>query len=343
MRPHVNATLPYTVYSRGGYVQIWINTPACRYSILGKCSICDYWDGEFSGESIKLICEFIESHGSEYTTLLINTCGSCFCEEELSFDSLFHIATSIANTTIRRVIFESHLIYVKLDILKKLGEVLKGKAVVIEYGQESTSPQVLKFCLNKPSMLREYETVDSIHETGFQVYANVILGAPFLTVDQRIEDAVNSIHSLLVTSIDGVVLFPINIKPYTLVKFLYDNGYYKRVNAIEIVKALDCFSQRELERIELAWFEPEREAQAAYTERGLSPFYCEQCGERILRGLNNYCAMEDGDSRRNCIKELCDIACSCQESAYKDDYPDAEKCYRFLEETFQEGEVYVTN
>ena len=342
-RPHVGANLPYTVYSRGDYAQIWINAPACRFSLLGKCSICDYWDGEYSKDAVEAACNYIELHGNEYVTLLLNTCGSCFCEEELPFQALLQVAQSIAKTSVSRVVFESHLSYVRLDKLKVLVDVLCGKELVVEYGQESTSPEVLKYCLNKPSMLREYTIVDSIHELGIKIFANVILGVPFLSVSKRVEDAVNSIRSLLNSSVDGIVLFPVNIKPYTLVKFLYDKGYYKRVDAIEIIKVLGCFNENDLEKIELAWFEPQREVQAAYEEHGLSPAYSEPCGKRILNGLNNYCTQKDGVSRKYWIQQLQNIQCECIVSVNEDNCPDITKCYEFLEESFPQRGVYATN
>ena len=55
---------------------------------------------------------------------------------------------------------------------------------------------------------------------GIHIIANVLLGIPFLSVRQRIEDAISSICDLLERGIDEIMLFPVNIKPYTLVKFL---------------------------------------------------------------------------------------------------------------------------
>lgn len=341
-RPHVDSTLPYTVYSRGDYAQVWINTSACRFSLSGKCSICDYWDGEFSNNAVKLVCGFIETHGNDYTTILINTCGSCLCENELPFIELCRVVESIAKTHISRVIFETHLTYVTPDKLGTLLEVLCDKEVVIEYGQESTSSEVLKYCLNKPSMLQQYAVIEKIRELGIKVFANVVLGVPFLSVNQRINDAVNSIRNLLNSSVDSIVLFPINIKPYTLVKFLYDNGYYRRVHTNEIITVLESFGAIDLEKIELAWFEPQREVQAAYEERGLSPLYCAECGNRVLSYLNEYCTIEDGISRKNCIQQLSGISCSCRASV-DDDFPNIQKCYEFLEERFPRGGVYAAN
>jgi radical SAM enzyme (TIGR01210 family) len=342
-RPRVDARLPFIVYSRGDYIQIWINTPACRFSLSGKCSICDYWDGENSQDAIDLVCRYIKEHGNDYSTLLINTCGSCFCEEELPFPELLRVARAISNTSVKCIVFESHLVYVRLDNLKTLINILRDKELVVEYGQESTSPAVLKYCLNKPSMLHEYKILQELHALGVKIFVNVVLGSPFLSVRQRIQDTVDSIRSLLNNTVDGIVLFPVNIKPYTLIKYLFDNGYYVRVNAIEIVKVLENFTKNELAKIELAWFEPQREVQAAYTERGLNPLYCEHCGKKVLEAFYKYCQEEDGASREVCIRQLQEMTCECFDTIYHDSTPDINKCYEFLEKSFPQGGVYAAN
>ncbi|MDR0289996.1 MAG: hypothetical protein LBI06_03590, partial [Treponema sp.] len=226
-RPHVDASLPFTTHLYGSMMQVWINTPPCKFSMAGCCSICDYWNGVASEDAVNKACDYIKAHGDEYSILLINTCGSCFCEQELPFLQLYRIMKAIAKTSIKSVIFESHLVYVDINNLKLLIEVLGDREVTVEYGQESTSPHVLKYCLNKPSMLINYDVTAKLQKIGVKILANVILGSPFLSVRQRIQDTIDSIHSLLACGMDGVVLFPVNIKPYTLVKYLFDHGYYK--------------------------------------------------------------------------------------------------------------------
>jgi radical SAM enzyme (TIGR01210 family) len=344
-RPRVDASLPYTAYPSGRMVQIWINSPVCRFSLAGKCTICDYWEGVASENAVDKVCEYIEIHGDQYVTLLLNTCGSCFCEEELPFQSLLRIMKVIAKSLIQRVIFESHLMYVNIEKIKVLAEVLNDKEIVLEYGQESTSSQVLKYCLNKPSMLTEYKIIKDLQQNGVKVFANVVLGTPFLTVCQRIQDTVDSVHDLLQYGVDGVVLFPINIKPYTLIKYLFDYGYYKRVNALEIVKVLERFNEDELARIELAWFEPQREIQVAYpdTERGLGPRYCDQCGTAVLENLFNYRQADDGKLRRSIISQPQEKLCDCVNNLYDYNIPDIHVCYMFLENKFSQGGVYAVN
>lgn len=343
MRPQIDSSLPYTVFSTDRMLQIWINTPACRFGIAGKCSVCDYWDGITSQDAVDKACEYIEQYGSNYEILLLNTCGSCLCEEELSFDNLMQVMNAVAKTKIKRIILESHLAYVSVEKLNKIKATMPDKEFIVEYGQESVSPYVLKYCLNKPSMISEYEVIAELQKNGIGVIANVLLGAPFLSVHQRIEDAAFGIQELLEKGLDGIVLFPVNIKPYTLVKYLFDNGYYKRVNAAEIVKVLIRFAPEELERIGLAWFEMNMEHQSAYKEQILPPEYCGQCGQKLYGRLTDYMGTESGTERKKILclaeKELC----GCADSLYEYPYPDINAAYKFLIDNVYKGENYAVD
>lgn len=343
MRPKIDSSLPYTVFSTNRMLQIWINTPACRFSMEGKCSVCDYWNGAASQDAVDKVCKYIEQYGSNYKFLLLNTCGSCLCEEELSFDNLMRVINVVAKTKIERIILESHLAYVSVEKLNKIKQTMRNRKIIVEYGQESVSPYVLKYCLNKPSMISEYEITRELQKNGIGVIANVLLGAPFLSVRQRIEDAALGIQELLEKGLDGIVLFPVNIKPYTLVKYLFDNGYYKRVNAAEIIKVLIRFAPEELERIDLAWFEMNMERELAYEEQILSPEYCGKCGQQLYDRLTDYMSTESGAERKKIVcmaeKELC----GCVNSLYEYSYPDINAAYKFLKNNFYKGENYAVD
>ena len=329
-RPKVSASLPFTAYSSGKMLQIWINTPACRFSLKGKCAACDYWDGVRSESAVRGVCDHIKRFGSRYETLLLNTCGSCMCEDELPFDDLMAVVNAISETSVRRIVFETHLAYATVEKMTAIKNVLAGRDVCLEYGQESTSPDALKLCLNKPSMLLKYDVVEELQKMGVHIIANVLLGIPFLSVRQRIEDAIASIRDLLERGIDEIMLFPVNIKPYTLVQFLYDNKFYKRVNAYELVKVLSVFNDDELERIGLAWIEPDREKIEAYDCMGLGPGYCEKCGRRLLEYLLEYRDSHTGRERKNAVAKMENETCSCIESLYDYTYPDIKSAYEFM-------------
>jgi len=343
-RPKVDASLPYTAYPypSGKMVQIWINTPACKFSVMGKCSICDYWNGVFSEHGIDEVCSYLDSIKFEFDTILLNTCGSVLCEEELPFPSLLRIIKTIGNTSVRTVIIETHLAYVDIAKIIVIKQLLENADIIIEYGQESTSEDVLRYCLNKPSMITHYSVIDKLHETGVKVIANVVLGSPFLTVRQRIQDASDSITDLFSRGVDGIVLFPVNIKPYTLVSYLYKRGFYKKVRIMEIVEVLKNFCADDLVRIDLAWFEPQRENLPAYSEAGLGPELCSECGELILKSLLDFSKLIDGKKRKLIIEQMRRINCHCRNTLYEHPNQDINEIYSQLI-LFSEGNTYAAD
>lgn len=341
-RPKVDLSLPYTAFPSNRMLQIWINTPACRFSLAGKCSICDYWDGTGSEQAVIKVCEYIEQVGNGYDMLLLDTCGSCFCEEELPYQELIRVMHTVAKTSIRCVIIESHLAYVTVEKMQGVKEVLTGKEVFLEYGQESTSPYVLKYCLNKPSMSKQYSIIHDLKRMGVGLIANVVLGIPFLTVQQRVNDSTESIRRLLDEGIDGVVLFPVNIKPYTLVRFLYDHGYYKQVNAIEILEVLDRFGTEELSRIELAWFEPQREKLEAYGEKSFGVYYCPECGKKLLEKFLDYKNAVDGIERKRILRTARSEVCDCVSTVYDYPFPNVHDTHLFMKKVYEEN-FYAAN
>ena len=333
-RPSVSKFSACMVYEFGKMAQIWINTISCRFSAEGWCTICDYWDGAFSDDSIDAVESFVKNNGHRFDAILLNTCGSCLCDEELSFTTLEHILYIIAKSSINRIILETHLAYVTEEKIKRITYILAGREIIIEYGQESTSDKVLKFCLNKPSMINEYKIIPKLRELGVKVLANIVLGVPFLSVERRISDSVESIRTILRNGADGVILFPVNIKPYTLIRLLYDAGLYKRVSALEIAEVLGHFTSDVLERVSIAWFEPEREIIVPYSEIGLGPQYCDGCSKTVLQLLYDYNETTEGYIKKNIIGKMLGVSCACKDNLYKYDILDIHVCYAYLKNLF---------
>jgi hypothetical protein len=338
-RPPVDPELTHTIYKHGTMLEIWLQTPACRFSKMGKCSMCDYWDGKKSHTGISLVCEYISLHTKGCDTLLINTCGSVLDDYELGFDDLLIVMDAVSKTALERVIIETHLDFVHIDKITKILSVLRSKKLIIEYGQESTNPDVLMRCLNKPSMMNDYCVLKELSNIGVLTLANVLLGSPFLSVHERIEDSINTIRELLLKPISGVVLFPVNIKQYTLVQYLYDNGYYKRVNAREIFETLRNFDDRDLDRIELAWYLPRTQNNTSYASQIIGVDYCENCGDRLLSALVLYEKSKKTGNRKKIVESACSMLCFCNEERYIYDYiiPSRDSCYEFLYKTLCSG------
>ena len=333
-RPPVKESLPFTVFSSGRTLFLWVQTPACRFSVKGKCTICDYWDGRKLSSTVESVCRYIQDKSGDYDTLLLNTCGSVLDEQELSHDDLMRILRTVAKTPIRQIILETHLAFCDLRKVNELIDVLVDRELVIEFGQESSNPNVLLYCLNKPSMLNRYSILPQLRELGVRVLANVVLGAPFLCVMSRINDAAVSIRDLFHEGIDGVVLFPVNIKEHTLVWFLYEQGLYKRVEVREMVNVLQSLEAHELEHVELAWWEGREQNNTSYESEIIGPLCCKECGGALMSSLQQYSAETSGEKRKEIIDKAMAHGCDCERSLYNSNLPNIEWMYKFLRERF---------
>lgn len=98
------------------------------------------------------------------------------------------------------------------------------------------------------------EKINLIKEYGFEVEANVIFGNPFLSNKEQKLDTINSIEWCFKNNIDKVNLFPINIKPYTLLYKLYEQGKYFPVTHKDFIEVLINIPKKYLDKIYLCWY-----------------------------------------------------------------------------------------
>lgn len=86
------------------------------------------------------------------------------------------------------------------------------------------------------------------------VIANILVGIPFLSTQEQIEDALTSIEWCIKNKIDEIDLFPINIKPYTLLEELYKSNDYDVISHWELIEVLNRVPEDYLSKIFLAWY-----------------------------------------------------------------------------------------
>lgn len=258
-RSVLDSTDAFSVFLNNDMAQIWLQTPACRFSQEGKCTVCNYWAGKKFPKLIQRMEQAI-SIPKGINTILINTCGSCLDPKELSLREQKRLFQWLNGQPARDIILETHMTTLSEDTVKRVREMVSGKNLFFEIGQESINRDVLFYSLNKPLPKRIRDTVISrIRRYKAKSIVNVMLGAPFLNREERIQDAVHSITGLLQEGADYIMLFPVNIKPNTLVRFLYDMGMYNPVDGSTIAGVLDRIPERILPRVGVAWYGEHRE------------------------------------------------------------------------------------
>lgn len=306
-RPQIKKEPHFTIsIFESGIAQVWIQTPPCRYSQAGKCTICNYWKGN---RILNVIDELMENCTipDNCSMLLINTCGNCLDPYELSLKDQEKLWDWINNQKCQGVILETHADTLLPDRMIHIKDRIPNKELYFEIGIETVSKDVLLYCLNKrtPKISLE-KIVSNVHEIGGKLIANVILGAPFLNQKEQVEDAINSIQTLMEKGVDYVTLFPINIKPYTLTKMMYENGMYELVTGNMIIETLSGISPEYLPRVDLSWYGERSE------EGLLTPDYCPKCQGDFVQMIGHYNKTVSKDDRQRALEIIKAKKCTCQ-------------------------------
>ena len=240
-------------------MQICFYSKGCKYSKCGNCIMCDYGNvrkENLKSYDIKEILNDIFSNIKKLPEMLLLNCfGSVLDTEEMSMENIIVLLDELSNINVDVIIFETHYLTINDSILSLIKQKLYNKDVVIELGLESSNKEIREKCLNKYINNTEFiEKINLIKSYGFGVEANVIFGTPFLTDEEQKLDTLNSIQWCFENNIDTVNLFPINIKPYTLLYKLYEQGKYLPVSHKDFINVLNKISKEYIDRIYLCWY-----------------------------------------------------------------------------------------
>ena len=187
--------------------------------------------------------------------LLLNSLGSVLDTKEMPIENIIALLDKLLYISIDVIIFETHYLTINDTILSLIKQKLYNKDIVIELGLESCNKEIRENCLNKYIDNAKFiEKINLIKSYGFGAEANIIFGIPFLTTEEQKIDTVNSINWCFKNSIDKVNLFPINIKPYTLLYKLYEQGKYSPVSHKDFIEVLDKIPKEYIDKIYVCWY-----------------------------------------------------------------------------------------
>lgn len=187
--------------------------------------------------------------------VLLNSLGSVLDTQEMPMENIVYLLDELSKIEAKVIIFETHYLTINASILEVIKQKLEDKEVVIELGLESSNKEVRKNCLNKYIDNEEFvKRVNLIKSFGFGAEANVIFGTPFLTTEEQIKDTIQSMEWCFKNNIDKVNLFPINIKPYTLLYKLYEEGKYSPVSHRDFIEVLRRVPKEYIDKLYLCWY-----------------------------------------------------------------------------------------
>lgn len=308
------------------FIHCCIESSGCRFNKdSGSCIMCDYGIGrnlEPTELKTALMDKLLPSLDSSVSTVLFGSYGSVLDTGEVSEECFDCVLDFIEGQKIPAVIFETHCCTISERILAKIRKKLdlSKTKVIIEMGYESCDPYVLKCCLNKMLDLEQLcRAVTLIHQYDMEVCLNVFLGAPFLDERAQLETAVESVKWAFEKGADSVVVFPCNIKPFTLLYQLYQNNLYQPVSQWMLIELLRRIPEEKLNCVTLSWYGDRRNFYENDEFPLIPPEDCEKCHDRIFEFYRAFMKEPLALQRKRLvdmfIKE--DLDCGCRDRFLK--------------------------
>lgn len=317
------------------FAQIWLRTRGCKHDVLkGGCTICNYWVS-----SPPTVDDFITSFISALdhlifspSLLVLSASGSFLDPWEIAPEARNEILTLLKHRCPDvHVILETHPDTVSEETLEECYQLL-GSPFTIEMGLESADNTLLKCCLNKPTTTETFaRAVSCIQQKPYvSCIANVMIGIPFLTKIETVDQAVDTVQWAFEQGVDECVLFPLNLKLFTFAYWLSEHALFPQPSLWALVDVLTRIEEEKLPKVNFAWHRIDR-GQATFWDKGIiPPCTCEKCCAEILTLLDKYLS---SGNRKEVVHSLTSTGCSC----YKEWVHNLESNIKPLAERLVEG------
>jgi hypothetical protein len=140
---------------------------------------------------------------------------------------------------------------------------------------------------------------------------NVFLGAPFLGEREQLDTSVESVIWAFEKGADSVVIFPCNIKPFTLLYRLYKHGLYKPVSQWILVELLSRIPEENLNCVTLSWYGDRSNFYENDEFPLIPPEDCGKCHDKILEFYRKFMKEPVSERRKKLVEEFKDKEADC--------------------------------
>ncbi len=321
-KPVIRRGATYTKWEENKTLQITYRSRGCRNSAMGSCVMCDYGAGTNLSlqETVKILPEVLSAVDFEIDELILNSYGSFLDEYEIPHENRIEVLKQVAGTKIPYITFETHYKTITKEVMEEIQSYIGDRKIAYEIGLESVDSYVLRQCLNKDIDLQEMkDCITKIHDYNHMVIFNVLFGSPFLSRKQQFEDALQTVTWAYNQGADVIVLFPMNIKPFTALEYLYKGGFYQRIFHWDFIRLLSCLPEKILGIANIAWYGNREIIYQGYDFKALLPEACDKCRGRIMEFYDNFIANKDVVYRKEILKKIMgeSLECSCRENAFE--------------------------
>lgn len=277
------------------------------------CTYCNYgFDYNLTLDMVMPELGKIKLEDFDIHELELEANGSFLSEREIPYDLFLEVLRFVAHRGIPVITMETHYTTITEEKLQTIRSILGEEQVInFELGFESANEMVRKI-YNKDINIKKYLEVTRLCEKyRIALQINVLLGAPFLTREEQIQDCINSLEFVYneMPKDTIVVLFPINIKNNTMLKLWQEKGLYEQISSWEFVELLHKIPEKYLDRFTIAWW---GNRENTFT-KGIMQFpkTCGKCKERLLKFYKDFYCNWNPSYRKQIIEEMWTSRCEC--------------------------------
>ena len=307
----VNASL---IPSGGTSYQLYVPSRGCH----NACTFCNYGFNHPVRKAgilkkVEHICRYLPAN---IETLILESSGSFLDDRELPPELQYQIMEIVARTKVYRVQIETHYKTVTDEKLRKIRQILKEHEVAFEIGLETSSEATLNIYNKDIDVKKLFQLVRDCDSLGIETSLNVMVGAPLLTIQEQVQDALNTVQDILkyCPESTAIVLFPLNIKDYTLVKHMYNQGRYSVISHWEFIEVLVKIPRDALDRVFISWW-GNRVNEFHGKNAIIHPRSCDTCHDRLMKFYTSFVNADSLQEKQRLIEEISQVTCKC-----RDDY-----------------------
>lgn len=305
-RPLLDQSIICDVFRNNTFLEIAFISKCCRNDAKGSCVMCDY--GAISGTKTQNIylseMERILNQNKGIKYLLLCANGSIMDEHQLSertFKSILHKA---GTSEIPNIIIETHYQDITSEKLSYIAKYLKHQNITIEIGVETVNQEYQDLVIMKGIKVEELkEKITLIQSAGISVDINIMLGLPFLSPLEQLRDTLSSVSWGFNHGCNPVI-FPLNIKPYTLLMHMYKAGFYQPISHWLILILLNQIEETLLDRITISYYGNRKDEYKNVVEETIYPVSCIKCHDILMDFYEEFFRLDDWKSRKSLLNRI---------------------------------------
>lgn len=252
-------------------------------------------------------------HAGPGDTLFLSPSGSLLDPRELPEDARDAVLAVARDVPAGRFLFEARPQDVTREHLEVVRSFVRAPRVAVETGVESTDPWVLKHSLCKSiDPDRGVRPMLAVaHNAKVGALANVLVGAPFLSIAEAVEDSVQTARWCLGAGFEQVVLFPVQAKTHTLVGWLAERGFCDVPSLWMLIEVIERLGATQAAKLSVSWHRDYLRMRGPVFR---SPTTCPNCLPEVLAALDAF-KLEPSAAFRMLARLRCDCRTAWREQA----------------------------